>query len=195
MKKLLTIATVIVALLFASNNKAAAQNKFGYFDLDYVVSQMPGIGKIDTLMAVFQSDSLGREYDFNLSEYKRLDSTFRKDSATMPPRVRESQQQQMAQLVYTLQNWQQYSQQISQGKQQQLMQPFYAKVVKAFQAVVAEGKYTYVFKRETLFEAPPGDNLIIPVAKKLGLKLQLDDEPASEAPAKQPAAKTPAKKN
>lgn len=193
MKKLLTIAAVTVALLFAGNDKAAAQNKFGYFDLDYVVSLMPGVSKVDTLMAVFEKDSLGAEYDFNLSELKRLDSTFKKDSATMPPRVREQQQQQMANLFYTIQNWQQYSQQISQAKQQQLMQPFLAKAINAFQAVVTEQKYTYVFKRDGLWLAPPADNLIIPVAKKLGLKLPQEDQPAETAPPAKTPAKTPAK--
>jgi outer membrane protein len=189
MKKLLTIAAVTVALLFAGNDKATAQNKFGYFDLDYVVSLMPGVSKVDTLMAIFEKDSLGMEYDFNLSELKRLDSTFKKDSASLPPRVREQQQQQMANLFYTIQNWQQYAQQISQGKQQQLMQPFLAKAINAFQAVVAEQKYTYVFKRDGLWLAPPADNLIIPVAKKLGLKLPEEEKPAAQ----EPPAKAPAK--
>ncbi len=189
MKKLLTIAAVTVALMFAGTDKAAAQNKFGYFDLDYVVSLMPGVSKVDTLMASFERDSLGAEYDFNLSELKRLDSAFKKDSATLPPRVREQQQQQMANLFYTIQNWQQYAQQISQGKQQQLMQPYLAKAINAFQAVVAEQKYTYVFKRDGLWLAPPADNLIIPVAKKLGLKLPEEEKPAAQ----EPPAKAPAK--
>lgn len=171
MKKLLAIATITVALLFTDNDTATAQNKFGYFDLDYVVSLMPGISKVDTLMAVFEKDSLGAEYDFQLSELKRMDSTFKADSIKLPPRVREQQQQQMAQLFYTIQNWQQYSQQVLQAKQQQLMQPFIIKASNAFQAVVTEQKYTYVFKRESLFLAPPADDLVIPVAKKLGLKL------------------------
>ena len=197
MKKLFTIATVTVALLFAGNEKAAAQApKFGYFDMDYVVSLMPGVSKVDTLVAVFERDSLGAEYDFNLGELKRLDSTFKKDSATLPPRVREQQQQQMAQLFYTIQNWQQYAQQISQQKQQQLMQPFYTKVVNAFQQVIDEQKYTYVFRKEALWQAPPADNLVIPVARKLGLKLPVQPGEQQEAPAKQaPATKAPAKRN
>jgi Skp family chaperone for outer membrane proteins len=189
MKKLLSTATLIVALLFAGNNEASAQNKFGYFDLDYVVSLMPGVSKIDTIMEAFQRDSLGAEYDFNLSELKRMDSTFKKDSATLPPRVREQQQNQMAQLFYTIQNWQQYAQQIAQAKQQQLMQPYLAKAITAFQTVVAEQKYTWVFKRDALWQAPEADNLIIPVAKKLGLKLPQSEQPQQEAPAKAPAAK------
>lgn len=193
MKKLLTIAALTAALLFAGNDKAAAQNKFGYFDLDYVVSLMPGVSKVDTLMAAFEKDSLGMEYDFNLSELKRLDSTFKKDSISMPPRVREQQQQQMANLFYTIQNWQQYAQQISQGKQQQLMQPFLAKAINAFQTVVTEQKYTYVFKRDGLWLAPPADNLIIPVAKKLGLKLPPEEQPQNNPPQNTPPPKTPAK--
>ena len=199
MKKLFAIATITVALLFAGNDKAAAQNKFGYFDLDRVVSLMPGVSKIDTLMATFEKDSLGAEYDFNLGELKRMDSSFKADSSKLPPRVREQQQQQMAQLFYTIQNWQQYTQQVMQQKQQQLMQPFLNKAITAFQAVVAEQKYTYVFKMDGLWIAPPADNLIIPVAKKMGLKLPQEDQPQEATqqrePAPKPAAKPPVKKN
>lgn len=75
------------------------------------------------------------------------------------------------------------------------MAPYLNKVLEAFQAVIAEGKYTYVFKRETLWQAPPADNLIPLVAKKLGIKLPVDpNAPAEETkPAPKPAA--PAKKN
>jgi len=197
MKKLFTIATIAVALLFAGNEKAAAQApKFGYFDMDYVVSLMPGVSKIDTTVALFERDSLGAEYDFNLGELKRMDSTFKKDSISMPPMARQKMQQDMAQLFYTIQNWQQYAQQISQQKQQQLMQPFYTKVVNAFQAVIDEQKYTYVFRKEALWQAPPADNLVIPVAKKLGLKLPVQPGEQQEGGTK-PAAgtKAPVKRN
>lgn len=190
MKKLFVFAAVIASLSF-SGNKATAQNKFGYFDLDYIVSLMPGISKIDTVLAAFERDTLAPEYDFNLSELKRMDSTYKADSAKLPPRVREQQQQQMSQLFYTIQNWQQYSQQVMQQKQQQLMQPFLAKAINAFQTVVAEGKYTYVFKRDALWLAPPADNLNITVAKKLGLKLPEDQQAPQNQPANNP--KNPAK--
>jgi Skp family chaperone for outer membrane proteins len=89
MKKLLVVAVALVGFMLAGTNKAAAQNKFGYFNLEYLVSQMPGISKVDTLMAIFEQDSLNPEYQFELDELKRSDSTLKADSARMPVRLRQ----------------------------------------------------------------------------------------------------------
>lgn len=195
MKKLMIAAAVFAGVMLAGTDKAAAQSKMGYFDLEYVVSQMPGVAKVDTLLAIFERDSLGMEYDFRLSEFQRNDSTLRADSAKMPVRLYQEKKNEMIQKFYVLQNWQQYSQQVGQAKQQELMEPFLNKALTAFQQVVEEGKYGYVFKRESLWIAPPGDNLIPLVAKKLGLKLPVDPNAPAESsettpkPATKPAAK------
>jgi Skp family chaperone for outer membrane proteins len=184
MKKLFAIATIMVALMSAGTTKVAAQNKMGYFDLDYVVSLMPGIGKVDTLLQSFERDSLAADFQFNLSEYKRIDSTYRVDSLKNSPRVREQLDGQRNQLGYILQNWQQYSQQAIQAKQQELTAPYLKRAVDAFQAVVNDGKYTYVFKRDALWQAPPSDNLIIPVLRKLNIKVPDELQPQGQgAPA------------
>lgn len=195
MKKLMVVLAAVAGLMLAGSDKAAAQTKMGYFDLEYVVSLMPGVSKVDTVLAQFERDSLGMEYDFRLSEFQRNDSTLKADSAKMPARLYQEKKNDLIQKFYVLQNWQQYSQQVSQAKQQELMEPFLNKALAAFQQVVDEGKYGYVFKRETLWIAPPADNLIPLVAKKLGLKLPADpNAPKEEAPANKPAAKpAPAK--
>ena len=149
MKKVLVVAVAVFGLVVTGTQKAAAQttpNKFGYFDLEYVLSVMPGIEKVDTLMQNFERDSLNPEYQFELAELNRMDSTLKADSAKMPARLYQQRQQEQIQRYYKLQNWQQYSQQIMQSKQQELMAPYLNKVLEAFQAVIAEGKYTYVFK-------------------------------------------------
>ena len=191
MKKLLVALAAVAGLMLAGSDKAAAQGKMGYFDLEYVVSLMPGVSKVDTLLAEFERDSLGMEYDFRLGEFQRNDSTLKADSAKMPARLYQEKKNEMIQKFYVLQNWQQYSQQVSQAKQQELMAPYLNKALAAFQQVVEEGKYGYVFKRETLWIAPPADNLIPLVAKKLGLKLPADPNapPQEKEPATKPAAK------
>jgi outer membrane protein len=195
MKKLFVAVVAIAAITLASFDKAAAQSKMGYFDLEYVVSLMPGVSKVDTTLAMFERDSLGAEYDFRLGEFQRNDSTLKADSAKMPARLYTDRKNEMIQKFYVLQNWQQYSQQVSQAKQQELMAPFLNKALAAFQQVVEEGKYGYVFKRESLWIAPPGDNLIPLVAKKLGLKLPVDPnappEQKEKPPAKAPATTKP----
>lgn len=175
-------AIAILVFTVASTKQAEAQNKFGYFDLEYVVSIMPGVEKVDTLMFLFERDSLTSEYKLELDELQRMDSILKKDSATMPAHYYRQRQQEQAQRYVKLQNWQQYSQQMMQGKQQELMSPYLNKVLEAFRAVVTENKYTYVFKQDALWDAPQADNLVPLVAKKLGIKL-----PTAEAPPKPPA--------
>jgi outer membrane protein len=196
MKKLLVAVIALAAILLAGNEKAAAQNKMGYFNIEQALSLMPGISKIDTLLYSFQQDSLGAEYDFRLSEFQRNDSTLKADSAKMPAKMYQEKKSEMVQKFLVLQNWQQYSNNLMQAKQEELLAPFYNKVLAAFQQVVEEGKYTYVFKPENLWIAPPSDDLLPLVAKKLGLKLPTNpNAPAqSEAPANKPAAKPAAKK-
>jgi outer membrane protein len=191
MKKVLMAAAAILFFVAAGTHTASAQNKFGFFDLEGVLSIMPGVEKVDTLLQVFERDSLNPEYQFELSELQRMDSTLKADSAKMPARLYQQRQQEQAQRYFKLQNWQQYSQQAMQAKQQELLGPYYQKILEAFRQVKEEGKYTYIFKAESLYDAPPGDNLVPLVAKKLGIKLP--GAPEQAAPAKPAAA--PAKKN
>jgi outer membrane protein len=192
MKKVLVVIVAIVGMMLAGTEKAGAQNKFGYFDLEYVMSLMPGVEKVDSMMQVFERDSLNVEYQFELQELQRMDSTLKADSAKMPARLYQQRQQEQAQRFYKLQNWQQYSQQVMQAKQQELMAPYLNKVLEAFQGVINEGKYTYVFKRETLWQAPPADNLIPLVAKKLNLKLPNEAGAQEKAPPATPPKTNPA---
>lgn len=180
MKKLFAIATITVALMLSGKNEVAAQTKFGYFDLDYVISLMPGVGRIDTLLASYEQDSIGSEYQSRVFQYQRDDSTLRADSGKISAKVYQENRNKLMQSAYLLQNWQQYSQQMMQSKQQELMQPIQVKVINAYQAVVNEGKYAYVFKREALWQAPPADNLMIPVIKKLGLRVPDELQPQGQ---------------
>jgi outer membrane protein len=180
---------MVLGLIATGSQTASAQNKFGYFDLDYVVSLMPGVDKVDSIMATFERDSLNPEYQFELAELQRMDSTLKADSAKMPARLYQQRQQEQAQRFYKLQNWQQYSQQVMQAKQQELLGPYYQKVIDAFRKVREEGKYTYVFKQESLYDAPPADNLIPLVAKKLGIKVPEAPGAGAGAPPAGPPAK------
>jgi Skp family chaperone for outer membrane proteins len=186
MKKVLMAAIAILGMVLAGSQEASAQQKFGYFDLEYVLSVMPGVEKVDSMMQSFERDSLNSEYQFELAELQRMDSTLKADSAKMPARLYQQRQQEQAQRFFKLQNWQQYSQQVMQAKQQELLGPFYQKILEAFRQVKDEGKYTYIFKSESLYDAPQADNLVPLVAKKLNIKLPT--APGGAAPGNSPGA-------
>lgn len=172
MKKLMMSVALLVSLGLAGSKEANAQAiKIGYFDLDAMISIMPGADKIDSLMQVFVRDSINAEYEFRVEEFNRMDSTLRADSAKTPPKLYQERKQKLFQEFYLLQNWQEYSQQMYQQKQQEMVAPFARQAIDAFKKVVAEEKYTHVFKGESLYEAPDVDNLLPKVAKKLNVKL------------------------
>jgi outer membrane protein len=189
MKKTLLVVLMMVGVAAASNT-AMAQGakpktggapampsgplKIGYFDLDATVSLFPDLAKIDTLMYIYQQDSLAAEYDYTLSEYKQADTSLKdgsidttKKTSTIYKMTVERRDKNMQKLL----QWQQYSQQRMQAKQQELLAPYYNKALQALQVVIQEGRYTYVFKKDVLWMAPEGDNLLFPVARKLGLKI------------------------
>lgn len=177
---------IVAAILFLSAGNVMAQ-KSGYISVDQVVSLMPEVGKLDSLLRKYQADSLNPEFAYMVSEYNRKDSSVNgKDSLKTPVAVRQKIRQEMEGLAYQIQNWQGIAQQAMQAKQQNLLEPIYRKVDNAIQAVAKENGYGYVFNREALLVMPPADDLMPLVAKKLNLKV-----PATNAGA---AASAPAAK-
>jgi Skp family chaperone for outer membrane proteins len=198
MKKFLLVCVAFAAVTLFSNS-ASAQVKIGYFDEQAALSLFPGIAKIDTLWNSYRIDSLQEEYKYNVADFQRRDSIFKKDSATMPAKAREMATRELLQLRYKLVNWQEYSQQMEQAKYEELIYPFKAKLFEAIQAIIAEQKYTMILRSDALAQQymQPNilDNVTIRVAQKLKLPLPKEIEDAwkaasgsSAAPAK-PAAK------
>lgn len=179
MKKLLFVCVALTASLLFTKN-ASAQTKIGYFDEQMTLSFFPGINKIDTLISVYQNDSLGVEYTYRVSEFQRADSIFKKDSAAMPIKARELAMRDLNQKKYTLINWQQYYQQMSEAKLEQMLAPYKQRMFEALKTVLAEQRYTLVLNSSALspYAQPPLlDNLSIRVAQKLKLPLpkEIDD--------------------
>ena len=184
MKKLLFVCVALTASLLFTKNASAQQPKIGYFDEQMALSFFPGINKIDTLISVYQNDSLGVEYTYRVSEFQRADSMFKKDSAAMPIKARELAMRDLNQKKYTLINWQQYYQQMSEAKLEQMLGPYKQKMYEALKVILAEQRYTLVLNASALspYAQPPLlDNLSIKVAQKLKLPLPKEVEDALRA--------------
>ncbi|MFN9803722.1 MAG: OmpH family outer membrane protein [Bacteroidota bacterium] len=185
MKQLFTLSLVVASLLFSAGNATAQQPvKIGYFDEQLVLGLMPGIDKVTQELESFQQDSLKDEYDYTYKTFLRQDSLFKKDSATMPPKAREMALTDLNKSRQKLVYWQQYSQEVTNQKQEQLLQPYRIKILTALNEVIAEQKYTLVLKNDALspYVNPPLlDNLAIRVAIKLKLQLPKEAEDAWRA--------------
>ncbi len=132
----------------------------------------------------YQRDTLNTKYTYLVSEYDRKDSIANgKDSAKTPLATRNLMRQELEGYAYQIQNWQQIVQNEMQGKQSQLLEPVYRKAMNALNQVAKEGGYSYVYTKEALLVAPPADDLLSLVAKKLNIKIPTNN-PAAGAPKK-----------
>jgi Skp family chaperone for outer membrane proteins len=193
MKKILIVCVVIASSISLSNS-TQAQTKIGVFDDQSILSLMPGIQKVDTLLQKYGKDSLQTSYDEILTDYQYKDSVFKRDSATMPASVKKVQLLDLNKIRYQLANWQQTSNEKMQAKQQELLKPYLEKIYAALQIVIKEQKYTYIFKPENLVFAEKSDEVPLRVIQKLGIPVpkEIADQikalgsSASSAPAKAP---------
>ena len=204
MRKRLSFAFCIVALLLLSINARSQTLKIGVFDIDVMVQAMPAYRNVDSLMQIFDRDSLGALREYYESEYQRLDSTYKSDSAQVAAgkkskaildMVYADRQKAMINIVY----WQQIAQNKSNEKRSVLSQDLYSLVVNAYKKVLARKKYTLVLKPQTYEGGFRIDNVFIAVARELKLTelpqnlLFLGDDP-DPAPVKPTTQKPPVTK-
>jgi Skp family chaperone for outer membrane proteins len=199
MKKILSFAFIFTALQLLSVNAKSQTLKIGVFDVGIMVQAMPGYNIVDSLMEIYDRDSLGSLREYYESEYKRLDSTYKTDSAQVAAGKRSKaildmvyadRQKSMINIIY----WQQIAQNKSNEKRSALSQDLYNLVVNAYKKVLARKKYALVLKPQTYEGGFKIDNIFIAVARELKLTelpqnlLYLGDDPD---PVKQPATQKP----
>jgi outer membrane protein len=161
----------LAALVVAGMSSVKAQ-KSGYISVEQVISLMPEVGRIDTALQKFQADSVNAEFASLIQEYNYKDSIVNKtDTTKIPAAVLRQHRTDLQQIAYQVQNWQTISQNVMQQKQQELLSPVYQRVMKAINDVAKENGYSFVYNQEVLLVAPPSDNLLPLVAKKLNIKL------------------------
>jgi Skp family chaperone for outer membrane proteins len=174
MKKAFFSVLVLTAVLFTGETVQAQQMKIGVFDIDAMVQAMPGYRNVDSLLQIYQKDSLAAEYDVYLSEYQRLDSTYKADSALVAQGKKSKalldyttgERQKMA---VNLTYWQQIAQNKYDAKRGKLAQPLYEQVANAYKKVIDTRKYTLILKPQAYELGSSVDNLFISVAKELKL--------------------------
>jgi len=195
MKKILFSIFLLTALFFFGEKaQAQAQLKIGVFDIDLMVQNMPGYKMVDSLLQVYNSDSLGTEYEIYQNEYHRLDSTFKADSAAgKSASVLDYTTNQRKQIGMNLVYWQQISQQKLNNKRGILAQPLYMEVANAYKKVLDARKYTLILKPNTYEIGSQIENVFLYVAKELKVQLPAELGGGQPLPEEKPAVKTPAK--
>jgi hypothetical protein len=206
MKKNL-FAILCFALCVSTSENAKAQTfKAGVFDIDLMVQAMPDYHAVDSLMQIYEADTLGAQYQIYEMEYQRLDSTYRVDSAlfaagkktkAMFDYTTEERRKMGLNLVY----WRQIAQNKSNTKRGTLARPLYELVAEAYKKILLKKKYNIILKPQTYEAGFPIENVFLAVARELKLSqlpqelLYLGDDPdINVKPTTKPAtgAKPPA---
>ncbi len=169
MKKLKALAFAAVLVTTLNFSADAQLTKIGYINAETVLMLMPEARAADSLHKQFVNDSIGPEYQNVLENYQFQDSVA-KDS-TKPKSVRDEAAKRAEEYRYTLLNWQEITNDISQGKQQQLFAPLMQKINEAINAVAKEKGYKYVLSQESFVVAPDADNLLLPVLTKMRIPI------------------------
>lgn len=168
MKKFITLGLMTLGI-FGLSNTTNAQIKIGYISADEIIVLMPEAAKVDTQLNQYQQ-SLYQNAQDKQNNFNEAVAKFYKDSATMNPSLKEVKRTELQKTVQELSGAEQQIQQQFEAKRQELSLPIQKKLQGAIQEVAKENGYTYVFPKEALLVAPPGDDLAALVKKKLGIK-------------------------
>jgi Skp family chaperone for outer membrane proteins len=174
MKKLFITLLAAIFFTLASKKIQAQSLKVGVFDIDLMVQAMPGYRVVDSLVQKYEVDSLAIEFQYYQSEFQRLDSTYKVDSALVAlgkksKALLDFTAQERRKMGLNLLYWQQIAQDKSNNKRNQYAQPLYNTVASAYKKVLARNKYALILKPQTYEAGVAIDNLFISVAKELGL--------------------------
>ncbi|HEY8894048.1 MAG TPA: OmpH family outer membrane protein [Niastella sp.] len=178
MKKFLSVTLFALGLVAAGEVKA--QSKIGFISSQELVSVMPETRKADSTLQDLRNVLIQSATEKQNAFYAAVEK-YNKDSATFSPSVKSVKRNELTKLGQDLSGEEERIQQQLQQRQQELLGPINKKAYEAVQAVAKENGYGYVFEKEALLVAPPGDDILPLVAKKLNIKL-----PSANAPATAP---------
>lgn len=202
MKLRFVLIASVFAVAITSEVKSQAF-KAGVFDIDLMVQAMPGYREVDSLVQIYDMDSLALENQYNQLEFQRLDSTYKADSALVaqgkkPKMFLDKIAEERRKFGITIVYWQQISQNKSNAKRNALAQPLYEVVSAAYRKILAKKKYSIILKPQTYEAGFPIDNIFISMARELklsGLPQELiylgDDPDAAKQPVKTPPGTKP----
>lgn len=190
MKRLLTIAFITVTA-FTISGQVEAQSKMGYISTEELVSIMPETAKADSNLTQYREALIQNAQDKENALQAAIEK-FNLDSAKMSNSVKDVKRADLQKMLTDLQGESQKIEQQLRQRQNELITPINKKAFDAIQAVAKESGYTYVFEKGALLVAPPAEDILPLVAKKLNVKVPTPGARPG-APAARPSTPTPAK--
>lgn len=167
MKKI--ILSALLFLFISGSPKSYAQNKIGYINTEELMAAMPQTQKANNDLSEYQVELQKMNNDM-LNELGEKDSLFVKDSARLSEVQKKFRRDELIKLYQEVQGFSQKAQDMLQQRQQELVVPIRQAAMNAVQSVAKENGYSYILDINAVIVGPPGDNIMILVKNKLGIK-------------------------
>lgn len=180
MKKIL-FAVALFSTTILATSQVNAQSKIGYISIEELVGIMPETQKADSNLQQFRGALIANAQDKETALTAAIEK-FNKDSVNLSTAVKDVKRGELQKMLQELSSEEQRIQQQLQQRQQELIGPINKKAFDAIQAVAKENGYGYIFEKNALLVAPPGDDVMQLVAKKLNIKMPTANPPAGAAP-------------
>lgn len=142
-RKLIYVVVALLLAVPAVHAQSAAGFKIGYVDVDYVLSQMPEAKTIEADLKSYEKQ-LGTQLQNKIQEFQTKAKDFQDNAASMIPEVRADRQAELQEMQASIQEFQQRAEYTMQQKRLELLDPVYAKIQTAIDAVAKEGDFDYV---------------------------------------------------
>lgn len=168
MRRLFLSLTLCTLTIFS----ALAQQKIGYFDLNYVLPQLPEFKIAQSELQSYQN-KLEEDFQTKQRELQNKYQKYLNEGANMPDPSRQSLEREITNLQQQLQEFQASAAESIQKKENDLLAPIYKKIEDAILSVAKENGYTYIIRREALLYEPEDGSGDISdmVLKKLGVNV------------------------
>ena len=171
MKKLITVVIMVVGMLAAYPGLSQTNIKLGYIDSNELLEAMPEKDSIQNTLEVY-GKSLENQLQAMYLEYQNKVNDYQVNVATMSDIIRQTKEQELADMEARIQEFQRQADTDLQNKQMEMLDPLLKKARQAIKEVAEEYGYTYIFDAGVgmLLYFEKGDNILPLVKTKLGIQ-------------------------
>jgi outer membrane protein len=134
---------------YAQAPQQPAVQKIGYADWDYIFSQLPDSKQIESELKIYGSQ-LENQLKSKYQDYEAKLKTYQGMPATTPEAIKADKERELGALQESIQKFQQDAQTSMQTKQTTVMEPIFAKVGKAIEAVAIENGYSFIINPQLI---------------------------------------------
>jgi len=164
----------MVVIFVSSAAMAQTTQKIGHMDMQYVLSVMPEMKRVQSELQTLQSQ-LEKQAAAKQKEFEEKYNRYVNEGPTMAEAVRMDLEKDLTDMQQNAQNFAANAQKSLQKKENELMQPVYEKIGNAINDVAKEGGYSYIINAgvpglDVLYYADTTMDVSNAVLKKMGIE-------------------------